>query len=235
MNAPVNAPFKYDPPLVPFLDVLYQDDAIMVVIKPSGLLSVPGRLPQYHDSVLSRVRSSYPEAQAVHRLDLGTSGVLVVGLCKEAISKLGKQFMQRETKKVYIAQVAGLMSGSGHIDLPLRTDWENRPYQIVDFKDGRPAQTDYEVIGINETRQTSLVRLHPLTGRSHQLRVHLKEQGHPILGDHLYAPQEVFKASPRLNLHARYLSFRHPISDDIMEFECTTDFEQAFWSTGGVA
>ncbi len=228
-------PFKYDPPLVPFLDVLYADAAIMVVHKPSGLLSVPGRLAQYHDSVLARIRSSCPDAQAVHRLDLGTSGVLVVGLNKEAISNLGKQFMQRETTKVYLAEAAGLMEGSGHIDLPLRTDWENRPYQIVDFTQGRPAQTDYEVIGINLQRHTSLVRLYPKTGRSHQLRVHLKELGHPILGDHLYAPPEVFAASPRLNLHAQYLCFRHPITHAVMEFACSADFIERFWAEGGMA
>lgn len=224
----MTAEFIYNPPLTPYLDVLYQDDDIMVVHKPSGLLSVPGRLKQYHDSVLSRVRSSYPEAQAVHRLDLGTSGVLAVGLTAAAISWLGRQFMQRETEKIYIAQVAGIMQGSGRIDLPLRLDIDHRPYHIVDHEQGKPAVTDYKVLATDERSNTTLVELYPLTGRSHQLRVHLKAMGHPILGDHLYAPEEVFQAAPRLCLHARYLKFRHPISGNAMEFACTADFISAF-------
>lgn len=215
-------PFHYDPPLSPFLDILYEDEHIMVVNKPSGLLSVPGRLRQYHDSVLSRVRTLYPDAQAVHRLDLGTSGVLVVGLNKNSISSLGKQFMQRETEKIYIALAAGRLEGSGHIDLPMRTDIDNRPYQIIDFEQGRPAQTDWEVLQSGD--DYSLVRLYPLTGRSHQLRVHLKEIGHPILGDHLYAPPEVHAAARRLCLHAEFLKFRHPVSGAFMEFFASTDF-----------
>lgn len=215
-------PFHYDPPLSPFLDILYEDEHIMVVNKPSGLLSVPGRLRQYHDSVLSRVRTLYPDAQAVHRLDLGTSGVLVVGLNKNSISSLGKQFMQRETKKIYIALAAGRLEGSGHIDLPMRTDIDNRPCQIIDFEQGRPAQTDWEVL--QSADDYSLVRLYPLTGRSHQLRVHLKEIGHPILGDHLYAPPEVHAAAKRLCLHAEFLKFRHPVSGAFMEFFASTDF-----------
>lgn len=218
-------PFVYDPPLTPFLDILYEDRDIMVVNKPSGLLSVPGRLRQYHDSVLSRVRTIYPEAQAVHRLDLGTSGVLVVGLSPQAVSKLGQQFMQRQTKKVYLALAAGQLEGRGEINLPLRTDIENRPYQIVDFDKGRPAVTFYEVL--SSTSDYSWVRLYPQTGRSHQLRVHLKEIGHPIFGDHLYAPPEIHQAAPRLCLHAQYLSFAHPISGHTMEFCCTTDLDPA--------
>lgn len=215
-------PFVYDPPLTPFLDILYEDRDILVVNKPSGLLSVPGRLRQYHDSVLSRVRTIYPEAQAVHRLDLGTSGVLVVGLSPLAVSKLGQQFMQRQTRKIYLALAAGRLEGSGEINLPLRTDIDNRPYQIVDFAQGRPAETFYEVLSSGE--KYSWVRLYPQTGRSHQLRVHLKEIGHPILGDHLYAPPEIHQAAPRLCLHAQYLSFAHPVSGNTMEFCCTTDF-----------
>ena len=142
--------------------------------------------------------------------------------------KLRRQFMQRETEKIYIAQVAGIMQGSGRIDLPLRLDIDHRPYHIVDHEQGKPAVTDYKVLATDERSNTTLVELYPLTGRSHQLRVHLKALGHPILGDHLYAPEEVFQAAPRLCLHARYLKFRHPISGNAMEFACTADFISAF-------
>lgn len=220
--AQTQKPFVYNPPLIPFLDILYEDPDIMVVNKPSGLLSVPGKLREYHDSVLSRVRTLYPEAQAVHRLDLGTSGVLVVGLTKRAISALGKQFMQRETCKEYIALVTGVITEGGTIDLPMRTDIDNRPYQIIDFEHGRPAVTRYEPLKNDGSR--TLVRLFPKTGRSHQLRVHLKEIGHPIFGDHLYAPDEVRDAEPRLCLHAEFLSFTHPVTGERMDFTASTDF-----------
>ena len=210
--------FVYNPPLIPFLDILYEDSDIMVVNKPSGLLSVPGRLKEYHDSVLSRVRSMYEDAFAVHRLDLGTSGILVVGLNKKAISNLGKQFMQRTVKKVYMALVDGDLKGSDIIDLPMRTDIDNRPYQIIDFEHGKRAVTYYESLYTKDNR--TLVRLYPITGRSHQLRVHLKEIGHPILGDHLYAPEDVFKSADFLYLHACALQFEHPISNKRLSF-CT--------------
>ena len=225
-------PFVYDPPLNPFLDILYEDSCLMVVHKPSGLLSVPGRLRQYHDSVLSRVRTLYPQAQAVHRLDLGTSGILVVGLNPQGISALGQQFMQRRTQKEYVAEVAGKLSEGGTISLPLRTDLENRPYQIVDFKLGREAITDYRPLAYDPRTDTSLVFLLPHTGRSHQLRIHLKEIGHPILGDHLYAPPDVFAAAPRLNLHAQYLRFFHPLSGQAMEFGCSSAFIEDFYRRG---
>ena len=208
--------FIYDPPLVPFLNVLYEDADIIVVNKPSGLLSVPGRLKEYHDSVLSRVRSMHPDAFAVHRLDLGTSGVLVVGLNKKSISDLGKQFMGREVKKIYIALVDGIIKESGKVDLPLILDINNRPYQKVDFEVGKAALTYYEPLQTFEDR--TLVRLFPLTGRSHQLRVHLKEIGHPILGDHLYASEEIKNKAEHLCLHAGCLSFCHPTTKERMHF-----------------
>ena len=219
----MNADFIYNPPLFPFLDVLYEDDDIMVVNKPSGLLSVPGRLKEHHDSILSRIKSSYPDAFAVHRLDMGTSGVLVVGLNKNDVSNLGKQFMGREVKKIYIAIVDGIIEKSGSVDLPLILDINNRPYQKVDFEVGKPALTFYEPL-CNDGK-TTLVRLFPLTGRSHQLRVHLKEIGHPILGDHLYAPPEIRDASPHLYLHAGCLSFCHPMSGKRMDFCAPPPFD----------
>ena len=216
--------FVYNPPLVPFLDTLYEDGDIIVVNKPSGLLSVPGRLKEYHDSILSRVRSIYPDAFAVHRLDLGTSGVLVVGLNKEAISNLGRQFMDRSVNKVYIAYGAGKLEGSGRIDLPMRTDIDNRPYQIIDFEHGKKALTFYEALYYDANADKTLVRLYPQTGRSHQLRVHLKELGHPILGDHLYAPDAIFKAADKLQLHACALSFLHPRTKEPLAFTAAPEF-----------
>ena len=217
-------PFIYNPPKEPFLDILFHDADIIVVNKPSGILSVPGRKVEYFDSILSRVRELHPNAHAVHRLDLGTSGVLVVGLHKEAVSKLGKQFMDRTTQKRYIAWVSGIVDKGGTVNLPLRTDLENRPYQIVDFAQGREAITDYEPLFIDQNNNRTLLKLLPKTGRSPQLRVHCKEIGHPIFGDHLYAPDDIYKATPHLYLHAYYLKFRHPKTNEALEFTAYPPF-----------
>lgn len=212
-------PFIYDPPLVPFLDILYEDDRIMVVNKPSTILSVPGKLKEHHDSILSRVKSICPSAFAVHRLDYGTSGVMVIGLEKESISDLGKQFIARTVHKVYVAWVDGkLESGVGAVNLPLILDPDNRPYQKVDFEVGKKALTVYEALHYDEKKDRSFVRLFPKTGRSHQLRVHMASLGHPILGDHLYADDRVYECVPHLNLHAALLSFIHPVSKERMTF-----------------
>lgn len=217
--------FIYQPPTKPYLEVLYEDKDIMVVNKPSGLLSVPGKKIEYQDSILYRVRQKYADAQAVHRLDMGTSGIMVVGLSKTAISNLGKQFMQRQTQKVYLAKVAGcLEQDSGIINLPMRTDINNRPYQIIDFEHGREAITYYEKVIVNKLQDFSIVRLYPKTGRSHQLRLHLQQIGHPILGDHLYADEKNFLRSKNLCLHAAALSFYHPISNEKMQFCSDVDF-----------
>ncbi len=216
--------FVYNPPLFPFLDILHEDDDIMVVNKPSGLLSVPGRLKEYNDSILSRVRSIHPDAFAVHRLDLGTSGILVVGLNKLAVSRLGQQFMNRGVRKVYTAWTDGLFSGCGSIDLPLRLDVDHRPYQIVDFRQGKPALTVYEVLAQDLKLNRTLVRLYPKTGRSHQLRVHLKEIGHPILGEHLYADDRVRDCVPHLYLHAACLEFTHPRHGTLLRFASNPPF-----------
>ena len=211
-------PFNYDPPLIPFLDILYEDSDIMVVNKPATILSVPGKLKQHHDSILARVKSIYPEAFAVHRLDYGTSGVLVVGLNKPAISNLGKQFISRAVSKVYVAWVDGKLEGTGAVDLPLILDLENRPFQKVDFTVGKPALTYYQALSYDAARDCTLVRLYPQTGRSHQLRVHMQQLGHSILGDHLYADDRVYSAVPHLNLHAALLRFKHPTTDEWMQF-----------------
>ena len=199
--------FVYTPPDLP-LAVIHADAAVVVVHKPAGLLSVPGRGEDRADCLIARLRVVYPDILLVHRLDLDTSGVMVFARSKAAQGNLGQQFEKRLTTKVYTARVAGEMAGdAGRVDLPLIVDWPNRPRQHVNFETGKPAVTDWQVSarGQGETR----VRLIPLTGRSHQLRVHMAEIGHPTLGDPLYASGAA-AAYPRLMLHAESLRFRHP-------------------------
>lgn len=199
----------YAPPSDP-LDVIHADHEILVVAKPSGLLSVPGRGPEKADCLIERLRGAFPTVLLVHRLDLDTSGIMVFGLTPHAQRFLSKQFETRQVKKTYVARVFGRMAPkTGRVDLPLIVDWPNRPLQKVDHAEGRPAQTDWRVIHASDDE--SRVRLHPLTGRSHQLRVHMREIGHPILGDPLYASGNAADF-PRLMLHAESLRFRHPDS-----------------------
>jgi tRNA pseudouridine32 synthase/23S rRNA pseudouridine746 synthase len=197
----------YDPPATP-LAVLLADHEVLVVDKPAGLLSVPGKTPDLADCLLARVQAAFPTALLVHRLDRDTSGVMIFALSPHAQRHLGLQFEHRQTKKTYVARVWGeVADASGTIDLPLAVDWPNRPLQKVDHDQGRPAVTDWRVLrrDAGETR----VRLMPRTGRSHQLRVHMATLGHPILGDPFYAsgPARDF---PRMMLHSEVLQFRHP-------------------------
>lgn len=199
--------FNYDPPQGP-LSILYEDRSIIVVDKPAGLLSVPGKLEGREDCLVSRLQAERWDALLVHRLDCDTSGVMIFARTKTAQGFLGQEFEKRRAKKTYVARVYGTVEGdSGRIDLPLGADWPNRPRQMVSHEHGRPATTDWEVIARsqNETR----VRLSPLTGRSHQLRVHMLELGHPILGDPIYASGEARQHS-RLMLHAESLALHHP-------------------------
>lgn len=198
---------EYNPPQDPLV-VLHQDHEILVVDKPSGLLSVPGKGEHLADCLIARVQAAFPSALLVHRLDRDTSGVMIFGLTPHAQRHLGKQFEDRRTKKTYVARVWGEVSAkTGTIDLPLIVDWPNRPLQMVDHENGRSAVTDYRVMGVGKGE--SRVRLYPKTGRSHQLRVHMKEIGHPILGDPFYStgPARDF---PRLMLHSETLQFLHP-------------------------
>lgn len=198
----------YNPPDDP-LEILYQDHELLVVNKPSGLLSVPGRGENLADCLLARVQAVFPEALLVHRLDRDTSGVMVFGLSPHAQRHIGKQFEKRIPKKTYIARVWGEMAErEGTVDLPLIVDWPNRPLQHVNFETGKPSLTDWKAlkVGKGETR----VRLYPHTGRSHQLRVHMKEIGHVILGDPFYAEGPARDDYPRLMLHSESLHLRHP-------------------------
>lgn len=215
---------SYQPPQEPWLVVLYQDEHIMVVNKPSGLLSVPGRLPEHNDSIMSRVQRDYPAAESVHRLDMATSGVIVVALTKAAERELKRQFREREPQKQYVARVWGHpASEKGTVDLPLICDWPNRPKQKVCFGTGKTAQTDYQVVEYGADNSARVV-LKPITGRSHQLRVHMQALGHPILGDRFYAPPQAQAMATRLLLHAEMLTITHPAFGNRMTFKAPADF-----------
>ena len=217
-----NRPLIYAPPGDP-LDIIYQDDDLILVNKPAGLLSVPGKADDHKDSLETRVKTAIPKALLVHRLDMATSGLMVFAANPNAQRHLGLQFEKRYIQKQYIARVDGLMRGeSGHINLPLLTDWPNRPRQKVDFETGKSAQTDWEVLE-REPRSTRIA-LYPKTGRSHQLRVHMLAIGHVILGDQLYAEDKAFKAATRLQLHAKRLTLRHPAGGEWMTFEAPCPF-----------
>ncbi|MFP8967332.1 pseudouridine synthase [Pokkaliibacter sp. CJK22405] len=193
------------------LGVHYADEGFVVVEKPSGLLSVPGKT--LNDSVIHRLRRHFDNAQAVHRLDMATSGLLIIALDTATERKLKRQFEQRRVEKEYRARVFGApQQPFGVIDLPLICDWPNRPRQKVCFVHGKPSQTRYEVLSRQEGY--SQIRLTPITGRSHQLRVHMMALGNPILGDEFYAHPAAFDAAPRLLLHAAMLAFDHPHSGE---------------------
>lgn len=213
--------FVYTPPDTP-LSVLYADAAVVVVDKPAGLLSVPGRGADRTDCLIARLRAVYPDILLVHRLDLDTSGVMVFARTKAVQGALGQQFEARTVRKVYLARLWGEMARrEGRVDLPLIVDWPNRPRQHVNHETGRTAVTDWRVVkvGGGETR----VRLMPQTGRSHQLRVHMAELGHPILGDPLYASGAA-RDFPRLMLHAESLRFRHPETCVMVGFSAPCPF-----------
>ena len=204
---PERREFTYKPPSGN-LEILHADAALLFVNKPADLLSVPGRGEDLADCVMTRLQLIHPEALLVHRLDVATSGVMLFARTPEAQRHLGLQFEKRYTQKTYTALVAGQTQDSGHINLPLRADWPERPRQMVCFEHGKTAQTDW--VKTQESKTFSRVKLHPITGRSHQLRVHMWAIGHPILGDRIYAADDVFKAAPRLCLHAESLTVRHP-------------------------
>lgn len=197
----------YSPPDDP-LQILHEDHEVLVVDKPSGLLSVPGKGAHLSDSLLSRVQAAFPSALLVHRLDRDTSGVMIFALSRHAQRHLGLQFEKRQVKKTYVARVWGEVTPKeGLIDLPLIVDWPNRPKQMVDHENGKQAVTEWRVVRKN--RDETRVRLMPKTGRSHQLRVHMKEIGHSILGDPFYSDGPA-RDYPRLMLHSETLQFRHP-------------------------
>ena len=211
----------YSPPRTP-LHVIHADHQILLVDKPAGLLSVPGKGAHLADCLMSRIRRAHPEALLVHRLDRDTSGIMVFALTHHAQRHLGMQFEKRQVKKTYVARVWGRVEEkTGTVNLPLAVDWPNRPLQKVDSIIGRPALTDWRIV--RHEAETTRLRLYPRTGRSHQIRVHMKEIGHPILGDAFYA-DGIARDAPRLMLHAETLKFRHPEGGVYVNFSVPCPF-----------
>lgn len=206
-------------------DLLYLDEAMIVVRKPPGLLSVPGRGDAGRDHLLHRLQPDHPEALIVHRLDQATSGLMVLARDPDSHRILSMAFAARQVEKRYAAIVAGQPAAPhGSIDLPLSCDWPNRPRQQVDRLRGKASLTHWRQASGPAPAGCSRLTLEPVTGRSHQLRVHLAAIGHAILGDTLYAPPPWDEASPRLLLHASRLSLPHPVRGERLMFEDPAPF-----------
>ena len=204
--------------------ILFVDHDIIIVNKPSGMLSVPGRGADKQACLINHIQTRYPEALIVHRLDMDTSGLMVLARSKESHRHLSRQFQERQTQKSYAAVCSGIPNrAQGKTCLPMRCDWERRPLQMIDFKQGKYAETHWKVI--QQYTQSFLVELSPVTGRSHQLRLHMKSLGHPILGDNLYADTFALSSASRLMLHAQQLRFTHPKTLTPMAFECPAEFD----------
>ena len=215
----------YLPPALPGFAIVHEEAAFIVADKASGLLSVPGRGEGKEDCLVHRVQACLPDALIVHRLDMETSGLLVLARGEEAHRRLSWLFRERQVEKRYIAVVAGRLERmDGEIDLPLICDWPNRPRQKVDFEVGKPSLTRFRVLGHDPAGDATRVELEPVTGRSHQLRVHLQALGHPILGDPLYAGPAGQARAPRLLLHASRLAFTHPETGAPLAFESQPPF-----------
>lgn len=205
------------------IQILYRDADLLLVRKPDLLLSVPGRHPLNRDCLITRLQVDYPSARTVHRLDLDTSGVMIIALSARSQSVLGRLFQERRICKEYEAVVFGQVAAdSGEIDLPIARDWENRPRQKICYASGRHALTRYTVTGRMADRTRLL--LEPETGRSHQLRIHTASLGHPILGCDMYAHMEALAMAPRLLLHASRIAFPHPRTEEWMDVSCAAPF-----------
>ncbi len=203
--------------------ILYEDSDLLLVRKPDLLLSIPGRHPLNKDCLVTRLQQSYPTASIVHRLDLDTSGIMVIPLNKPTHAHISRQFQQRQVEKSYHAIVYGLIEkDSGEIDLPIASDWSNRPRQMICKERGRSALTRFEVLERKADRTRVLLK--PVTGRSHQLRIHMRELGHPILGCDMYAHPEALAMASRLMLHATTLGFEHPGTGQWLAGACPPDF-----------
>lgn len=212
---------EYRPPPDEGLEILYADARLVVVVKPPGLLSVPGRGEDKADCLVSRLRRDYPDVLIVHRLDMATSGLLVLARDSDCHRLLSRFFAERRVGKRYLALVSGRpVPETGQVDLPLITDWPNRPRQKVDFERGKPSLTRYRLLDHDPRADVSRVALEPETGRSHQLRLHMASLGHPILGDDLYGGAP----APRLMLHAEVLDFPDPENGCSLRFESPAAF-----------
>lgn len=218
----MTTPLDYRPPATNPLPIIHLDEAMAVVDKPSGLLSVPGRLPQHKDSMISRLQVELPDALTVHRLDMDTSGLMVFARGADVHRTLSKAFEAKAVSKRYVAFVHGVVAeDEGEIDLPILKDWPNRPKHMVHV-DGKPSQTRWRVL--ERLVGNTLVELTPLTGRTHQLRIHMAEIGHGILGDCWYGSADSMSGADRLCLHAAGLSFVHPVTGEMVSFETEADF-----------
>ena len=216
------------------LEVIYADESLAVLNKPSGLLSVPGRGEDKQDCLIARSQQIWPDALTVHRLDMATSGLVVVARGPEVQRLLSQAFARREIHKMYEAVVDGTPplsastdesnGGWQDIQLPLLIDWPNRPRSKVDWAHGKPSHTRWRCKSGAAPKGTTRVELQPITGRTHQLRLHMMAIGHAILGDSLYASPEVCVRAPRLLLHARHLKFQHPITQEWLSFETAVPF-----------
>ena len=210
----------------PGISLLYDDADLLVLNKPAGLLSVPGRGPDKQDCLSTRVQTRFADALVVHRLDMATSGLLLMARGIAMQRAMSAAFAERQVAKCYVADVAGLLAPGAPwqlIDLPIAPDWPRRPLRIV-HPQGQPSQTLWRCISQDLQRQTSRLELQPLTGRSHQLRLHLQALGHPILGDALYAPAPVQAMAARLHLHARDLTLAHPRTRQSLQWHCPAPF-----------
>jgi len=220
----MNSQSSYTPPPDCGLDLIYCDKFLLAVSKPSGLLSVPGRGEDKADSLASRVQAEFPDALVAHRLDRDTSGLLIFPRGAAMHRQISMMFEKREMEKRYIAVVMGkLEQEQGEVDLPLIVDWPNRPRHIVDTAKGKPSKTRYLVLSYDAATDTSRVALEPITGRTHQLRVHMQALGHPILGDTLYGGNDI-GSTPRLLLHAHTLDFTHPVTGKTLNLVAPVPF-----------
>lgn len=219
----LNDNFIYTPPQDP-LEIVYEDEDLLVINKPAGLLSVMGRLPEHQDSAYLRVLEKYSAAKVTHRLDMATSGLLMFAKHRDAEVAISKMFQARTVKKYYVALVQGQIQSEGSVEVPLITDWENRPRQMVHFELGKSAKTLFQLMQYDAATDQSRVRLEPVTGRSHQLRVHMMHIGHPIMGDKLYHPEPAKFHLKRMALHAAYLAFQHPLKMHAVEIHSELRF-----------
>lgn len=216
----------YHPPEHRGLSLLFLSDQLLVVDKPSGLLSVPGRQPGKEDCLSRRVQAEFPDAMIVHRLDMGTSGIVVMGRGAKAQRELSIQFQERRVRKRYQALIDGrwTAAATGEIELPIGVDQANPPKQKVDRATGRPSLTRYCVLDDSAAPGISRIALEPVTGRLHQLRVHMEAMGHPILGDDFYGTPASCAKAERLMLHACRIEFDHPETGEALRIECPPPF-----------
>jgi len=220
---------KLPPHIVPFcekeVEILYQDKNFLLINKPEFLLSVPGRHRLNKDCMITRIQQEYPTASVVHRLDLDTSGIMIVPLNKETHRHISRQFQERKVQKSYQAVVYNLVKhDEGSVELPIKTDWQNRPLQMICHDSGKQALTYYQVMKRDPENNCTRLLLKPATGRTHQLRLHMREIHHPILGCDMYAHEEALGMASRLMLHATTLEFKHPATGEIFFGRCPAPF-----------